>query len=98
MLHIERRGAVGLWTIDRPEAKNALNQAMFKALREAVEAARADTTLRAVVLTSAGRNVHLSPRLGSTAQQLFELLQRRTPGESDPKDISDAVRSPEYPG
>ena len=59
MLHVERRGAVSLWTIDRPEAKNALNQAMFEALREAVEIAATDKTLRAVVLTSAG-NVFVS--------------------------------------
>ncbi|MFJ3666220.1 enoyl-CoA hydratase/isomerase family protein [Streptomyces sp. NPDC090106] len=41
-------------TLNRPEAMNALNVAAKVALREAVESAAADETVRAVLLTAAG--------------------------------------------
>ena len=41
-------------TIDRPERRNALNAAVIGALQEALLHARADETVRAVVLTGAG--------------------------------------------
>jgi enoyl-CoA hydratase len=53
-LAVERRGDVELWTLSRPEAKNALDRASFAALGAAIDAARTDATLRAVVLTGAG--------------------------------------------
>lgn len=52
---IERRdGAVSWVTLNRPEARNALNLPMCHALREAFERLDADTEVRAVVLTGAG--------------------------------------------
>ncbi len=54
MLHIERRGTSALWTIDRPQAKNALDRATMEALLEAAKEARQDAGVRAVVLTGAG--------------------------------------------
>jgi enoyl-CoA hydratase len=56
-LIVERRGTQGevaVWTLSRPEAKNALDSATFTALAHALAAARDDATLRAVVLTGAG--------------------------------------------
>ncbi len=56
-LVVERRGErgeVALWTVSRPEAKNALDAATFDALASALAAASADATLRAIVLTGAG--------------------------------------------
>jgi len=54
MLRVERSGPFSIWTIDRAEAKNALNMETLEALYRATESAAADPTLRAVVLTGAG--------------------------------------------
>ncbi len=55
MLRVERTGQdLAVWTIDRPQAKNALDRATLAALLDAAEAARGDRDLRAVVLTGAG--------------------------------------------
>jgi enoyl-CoA hydratase/carnithine racemase len=56
-LVVERRGPsdeVAVWTVSRPEAKNALDSATFEALARALADAAGDATLRAVVLTGAG--------------------------------------------
>jgi len=56
-LVVERRGAnaeVAVWTLSRPEAKNALDSATFAALGRALADAGDDATLRAIVLTGAG--------------------------------------------
>jgi enoyl-CoA hydratase len=52
-LVVERRGSVGVWTLARPDVKNALDST-FTALSRALLAARGDPTLRAVVLTGRG--------------------------------------------
>lgn len=54
MLVIERQGAIVIWTIDRPRARNALDHATLSALVDAVADAGRDTTVRAVILTGAG--------------------------------------------
>lgn len=51
----ERRGAA-LWvTIDRPERRNAINPDVVAGIEAALDAARADPGVRALVLTGAGR-------------------------------------------
>jgi len=52
---LERTGAVAVVTLNRPEALNSLVVEMKVALLEAVEAVRDDDSVRAVVLTGAGR-------------------------------------------
>jgi enoyl-CoA hydratase len=54
MLRVERDGAFAVWTISRPEAKNALNGATLEYLYNATEEARRDAQLRAVILTGEG--------------------------------------------
>jgi len=54
MLRVERDGAVAVWTLDRPETKNALNWELMQALLHALDEAAEDRSLRAVVLTGAG--------------------------------------------
>lgn len=54
MLRVERRGPIAIWTIDRPEAKNALDAATMHALAVAVAEAGADASVRAAILTGAG--------------------------------------------
>ncbi len=52
---LERRGAVALITLNRPEGMNALTVAMKTALLAAVTAVRDDPEVRALVLTGTGR-------------------------------------------
>jgi len=51
VIHLERRGTVGLATIDRPERRNALNADLCDQLRGYLESSR---DLRALVVTGAG--------------------------------------------
>ena len=53
-LLFERRGAVAVVTLDRPDAANALNPQMAADLADAAVACDADDSIRAVVLTGAG--------------------------------------------
>lgn len=52
MVRVERQGHVVIWTIDRPQAKNALDQATFDALARAI--VDVDSTVRAAIITGAG--------------------------------------------
>jgi len=53
-VRLDRRGDV-LWvTIDRVARRNAINAAVLAGIHSAVDMARADKTLRAIVLTGAG--------------------------------------------
>ena len=48
---VERRGAVGLVTLNRPQALNALNAALIAELGAALDAFEADAAIGAIVLT-----------------------------------------------
>ena len=50
----ERRGNVMIITINRPEARNAVNAAVSTAVGDALEEAQHDPDVRAVVITGAG--------------------------------------------
>lgn len=50
----ERRGHVLILTINRPEARNAVNAAVHVGLGEGLEQAEADPEIRAVIVTGAG--------------------------------------------
>jgi crotonobetainyl-CoA hydratase len=52
--HTERRGNVIIITINRPEARNAVNAAVSTAVGDALEQAQHDPDVRAVVITGAG--------------------------------------------
>jgi enoyl-CoA hydratase/carnithine racemase len=54
VLKASRQDARLVLTIDRPERRNALNADVIGALLEALQRARTDDTVRAVVLTGAG--------------------------------------------
>jgi crotonobetainyl-CoA hydratase len=51
---VERVGQVSLITINRPDARNAINQAVCLGVGEALEAAERDPEIRAIVITGAG--------------------------------------------
>ena len=53
-LVVERRGAVAMLRLDRPDARNALTPALVGALGSAILAADADPDVRAAVLTGTG--------------------------------------------
>jgi enoyl-CoA hydratase len=55
LVRAERRDAVALLTLDRPDQLNALSSRMLSALRARIAEVAADTAVRAVVLTGAGR-------------------------------------------
>lgn len=53
-LGVERRGPVLWLTIQREERRNALSHSVLPALAGAIDAAQADRSLRAIVITGAG--------------------------------------------
>jgi enoyl-CoA hydratase len=54
MLKVTRDGAAIVWTIDRPQTKNALDAATMDALHLATVAAQQDSHVRAAILTGTG--------------------------------------------
>jgi len=55
LIQVERRGAVALVRLNRPEKRNAMNDALRLALVEALEEIAADPAVRAMVLTGNGK-------------------------------------------
>jgi len=51
----ERRGPVALLTLNRPDALNALNRSLLETFADRTAEIAADSTVRAVVVTGAGR-------------------------------------------
>jgi enoyl-CoA hydratase len=51
----ERRGAVALLTLNRPDKLNAINLPVMEALDAALDAAEADEAVRAIVIAGSGR-------------------------------------------
>lgn len=76
MVRVERQEAVVIWTIDRAETKNALDEATMHALLDAIRDARDDGTVRAAVLTGAGHTF-------VSGGDLRELRGRSTPQDAE---------------
>ena len=80
-LRVDIDGPVATLTLDRPEALNALTVAVKVGLREALERISADRTVRAVILTGAGRafcaGQDLAEREQPDAAPLDEELRER---------------------
>jgi 2-(1,2-epoxy-1,2-dihydrophenyl)acetyl-CoA isomerase len=53
-LHVERRGATALVTLDNPKARNAFTPEIREGMGQALATIRADADIRAVVITGAG--------------------------------------------
>lgn len=68
-------------TLNRPDVLNSLNRPMARALREAIDSVAGDDTLRAVVLTGAGRAF-------CAGQDLAEAM----PKDGEIPDLGDIVR------
>ncbi|MBN9462254.1 MAG: enoyl-CoA hydratase/isomerase family protein [Burkholderiales bacterium] len=67
--------AVAAITLNRPDVLNALDDALVRALREAVERAAADEAVRAVLLTGAGRGFSAGADLASIPPGRVDLGQ-----------------------
>jgi enoyl-CoA hydratase len=53
-VRVEQRGAVAVWTLDRPDRMNALSRPMLLALGKLAREAATNASIRAVVITGAG--------------------------------------------
>ncbi len=73
VLQITNEGRVRTIAIDRPDALNAMNNAVFAGIRDALTAADDDPTVAVVVLTGNGRAF-------CAGQDLTEMLESREPG------------------
>jgi enoyl-CoA hydratase/carnithine racemase len=76
-LSIEQFGATVRWSLNRPEAMNALNLGLVGALDAAMDAAERDDAIRVVILTGAGRAFCAGADLKEATASNF------LPGEAD---------------
>jgi enoyl-CoA hydratase len=76
MVVVERQGAIVIWTIDRPQAKNALDHTTLNDLADAVAEAGRDRTVRAAVLTGGGHTF-------VSGGDLRELRDKNTPQDAE---------------
>jgi enoyl-CoA hydratase/carnithine racemase len=68
MLRTDDHGRVRLLTLDRPDALNAFNDALYKAAASALDDAAADDGVAVVVLTGAGRAFSAGQDIGEMAR------------------------------
>lgn len=69
-LRVERDGAVTILTLDRPDVLNAFDEVLTSALATAVDDVAHDATVRAVVITGAGRAFSAGQDLRDRAMQV----------------------------
>ena len=69
---VERRGEVSLVTLSRPEKLNAWTPTMADEQAHAIEAANADPTVGAIVMTGAGRGFCAGADMAATFQSRIE--------------------------
>jgi enoyl-CoA hydratase len=79
----ERRGAVALLTLNRPDKLNAINVPVIEALDAALDAAEADDAVRAIVVAGAGRAFSAG----------FDLDMGVGEGKPDPADVRRALEN-----
>jgi enoyl-CoA hydratase len=79
----ERREAVALLTLNRPDKLNAINGPVIEALDAALDAAEADEAVRAIVVAGAGRAFSAG----------FDLDMGMGEGKPDPADVRRALEN-----
>jgi len=79
----ERRGAVALLKLNRPDKLNAINVPVIEALDAALDAAEADDAVRAIVVAGAGRAFSAG----------FDLDMGMGDGKPDPADVRRALEN-----
>ena len=94
---VERDGAVGIVTLDRPDKRNALDLAMRRAIADAVTALQADPDVRAIVITgsptvfAAGADLNLLVDKGAQEVAELDLGQYWAPVAQSAKPVIAAV-------
>ena len=83
LVRSERRGAVALLTLNRPDKLNAINVPVIEALDAALDAAEADESVRAIVVAGAGRAFSAG----------FDLDIGLGDGKTDPADVRRALEN-----
>ncbi|MBH0778760.1 crotonase/enoyl-CoA hydratase family protein [Nocardia bovistercoris] len=76
---IERRDAITVLTVNRPEARNAINLAAAKAIESAVDEFEADDSARVLVLTGAGGTFSAGMDLVAASKGELPMTERRGP-------------------
>lgn len=89
---VERRGRVGLVTLNRPEKLNALNSALVNQLERALQALDADGEVGAIVITGAGDRAFSAG--GDMAEQVAALDEQRTFPRVNASAVVHAVKKP----
>jgi len=79
----ERREAVALLTLNRPDKLNAINVPVIEALDAALDAAEADEAVRAIIVAGAGRAFSAG----------FDLDMGMGDGKPDPADVRRALEN-----
>ena len=77
LIEFERRGAIAIVRINRPEVRNAFDRATAEAMEAALDALDADSDLRVGVLTGAGTAFSAGQDLKAAARGEFAQTQRR---------------------
>jgi len=99
-LAVEQRGAVALVTLDRPDKANAMEEAMWHEIRDAMRWADATDAVRVVVLRGAGKHFTAGIDL-AMLQGLAERIRHRDPARASEKlrrvilDLQDTMSSVE---
>jgi enoyl-CoA hydratase/carnithine racemase len=83
-VHVETDGPVLIVTIDRPERRNAVDQATAVVLREAFEAFDANDSLRVAILTGAGGTFCAGADLKAISEGGGNRVDIRGPGPMGP--------------
>jgi methylglutaconyl-CoA hydratase len=83
-IRVEQRGAVAVWTLDRPDRMNALSRAMLEAIGKLSREAARNASVRAVVVTGAGDKAFCAGA---------DLKERRTMSDEDVRALLDLYRS-----
>lgn len=106
-LRVRRQDKISVLTIDRPDAKNAIDEALAVAVEDALTAAARDEAVHAIVLASTG-DVFLSggdlkalsqlPRDAGGAQAVIALGVRIAAIERCPLPVIAAVHGPVFGG
>ena len=83
LVRSDRRGAVALLTLNRPDKLNAINAPVIEALDAALDAAESDESVRAIVVAGAGRAFSAG----------FDLDMGLGEGKPDPDDVRRALEN-----
>ncbi|PXX65365.1 short chain enoyl-CoA hydratase [Nocardia tenerifensis] len=76
---VDRRDAVTVLTVNRPEARNAINLATAQAIENAIDEFEADDAARVLVLTGAGGTFSAGMDLVAASKGEMPMTQRRGP-------------------